>query len=210
MKNGSFPQNGRKKLTIYSVIPFLLLIIVTSLILFWAAGSFLITGDPIKNVDAIVVLSGDEGARVKDASKLFRSGFAKYLIITKSDHEDIQENRTNSEKMMRIAIEEGVASDSILFTNQEAGDTIGEAQEVLAVANQRQINSLLVITDPYHTRRVKIIFNRIFKDDDISISVHGVSDHWYKSYNWFFSIEGWKKTIDEYAALLFFAVKNIS
>ena len=203
-------QNGWKKITIFSVIPILLLIIATGLILFWAAGSFLITGDRVKNVDAIVVLSGDEGARVKEASKLFRSGLAKYLIITKSDHEDIQENRTNSEKIMRIAIDEGVASDSILFTNQEAEDTIGEAREVLEVANQRQINSLLVITDPYHTRRVKIIFNRILKESDISVSVHGVPDHWYKSYNWFLSIEGWKKTIEEYAALIFFTVKNVS
>lgn len=210
MKSESNSQNIWKKKTIYSVFPVLLLIGLCSLILFWAGGSFLITGDRVRNVDAIVVLSGDEGARVKEASKLFGSGLAKYLIITKSDHEEIQENQTNSEKMMRIAIDEGVASDSILFTNQEAGDTIGEAREVLAVAKQRQINSILVITDPYHTRRTKIVFNQIFKGSEIRTSVHGISDHWYKSYTWFLSLEGWRITVQEYASIFFFAIRNFN
>jgi len=210
MKSESNSQKGWKKKTIYSVFPVLLLIGVCSLILFWAGGSFLITGDRVRNVDAIVVLSGDEGARVKEASKLFRSGLAKYLIITKSDHEEIQENQTNSEKMMRIAINEGVASDSILFTNQEAEDTIGEAREVLAVAKQRQINSLLVITDPYHTRRTKIIFIHIFKGSEITTSVHGISDHWYKSHTWFLSLEGWRITVQEYASIFLFALRNFN
>lgn len=208
MNSESTSQNVLKKKTICSFLPVLLLIGVCSLVLFWIAGSYLITGDRVRNVDAIVVLSGDEGARVKEASKLFRSGLAKYLIITKSDHENIQEDRTNSEKMMRIAISEGVASDAIIFTNQEAGDTIGEAKEVLEVAKQRHINSLLVITDPYHTRRTKILFKHIFKGSEITTSVHGISDHWYKSYTWFLSLEGWRITLQEYASIFFFAIGN--
>lgn len=202
--------DNRNKKSYYTIFLVLMLIGLCSLILFWLSGNFLIIGDRVKNVDAIVVLSGDEDSRVKEASKLYLSGLAEYLIISKSDHEEIQENQTNSEKKMRIAIDEGVASDAILFTNQEAGDTIGEARGVLEVANQRKINSLLVITDPYHTRRVKIIFSQIFKGSDITISVHGVLDHWYKSYNWFLSIRGWQKTVEEYAAILFFAVRNIT
>ena len=71
-------------------------------------GSFLSVGDPVKPVDAIVVLSGDEGVRIKEASDWYLRGYGKYLLITKTDDEEIGEQKTYSEKLMRIAIELGV------------------------------------------------------------------------------------------------------
>jgi uncharacterized SAM-binding protein YcdF (DUF218 family) len=201
-----YSTENRKNRPIITVLLVIFLIGLCSICALLGSGKFLITGDRVQKVGAIVVLSGDEGARVREASKIYLAGMADYVIITKSDHEDIQENRTYSEKMMRIAINEGVASDSILFTNQEAGDTIGEAREVLEVCNQRKINSILVVTDPFHTRRTKIIFTNIFEDSEITTSVHGISDHWYKAGTWFLTPDGWRKTIEEYGALILLAL----
>jgi len=202
MKNKEkIPGNlNNRKFLIIIFITFLLGI--CSICSLWGAGSFLVIGDKVVESDAIVVLSGDEGDRIKEASKMYLAGLAEYIVITKSDHEEIQENQTNSEKMMRVAIDEGVASDAILFTDQESGDTIDEANQVLLVARQRNLNSLFIITDPYHTRRTKIIFDKIFKNSGKTIFVRGISNHWYKSGNWFLSLDGWRLTLGEYGAML--------
>ena len=166
-----------------------------------AAGAFLIVGDRVKPVDAIVVLSGDDGERVAEAARWYKDGFGSYFVITKTHTEDIGEGRTYSEKLMRIAIEGGVPQDSILFTSGEATSTIEEAKAVKLLAQQKNITSILVITAPYHTRRTEIIFDREFHDSEIKVLVHAVEDSWYKPLSWYLDPQGWKQTIAEYGSL---------
>jgi len=159
-------------------------------------------GDRVKPVDAIVVLSGDEGDRVEEAIKWYEKGYGKYLVITKTHTEDIGEGQTYSEKLMRIAIDAGVPADSMFVTAGESSSTIEEALAVKVLAKQRNITSLLVITAPYHTRRTQMIFNREFKDSEIKVLVHPVEDSWYKPLTWYLSPQGWRQTLAEYASLL--------
>jgi len=190
----------------------LLLVILVVFILVWVgligAGAYLIVGDRVKPVDAIVVLSGDEGERVEEAIKWYEKGYGKYFIVTKTHTEDIGEGRTYSEMLMRIAIDAGVPADSILVTEGESSSTIEEAMAVKVVANQRNINSILVITAPYHTRRTQIIFNREFKETEIKVLVHPVEDSWYKPLTWYLSSLGWRQTLAEYASLFLIWFKS--
>lgn len=190
----------------------LLLVILVVFILVWVgfigAGAYLIVGDRVKPVDAIVVLSGDEGERVEEAIKWYEKGYGKYFVVTKTHTEDIGEGRTYSEMLMRIAIDAGVPADSILVTEGESSSTIEEAMAVKVVANQRNIYSILVITAPYHTRRTQIIFNREFKETEIKVLVHPVEDSWYKPLTWYLSSLGWRQTLAEYASLFLIWFKS--
>ena len=181
-----------------------IIIIFTSI---WVAlilcGSFLIVGDKVKPVDAIAVLSGDEGERINEAVSLFRDNYGKYFIITKTDNEEIGENLTYSERLKRIAIDGGVASDSIFITSGESTSTFDEANAIRLLSKQRNIKSILIVTAPYHTRRTKLIFKQVFKDTEINVAVHPVRDSWYKPFSWYLSTEGWKLTIKEYGALIY-------
>lgn len=182
-----------------------LLTIMFVSIFLWAllvvAGSFLIVGDKVKPVDAIVVLSGDEGERVLEAVKWYEKGYGKYFVFTKTHTEEIGEGRTYSEMLMRLAIDNGVPADSMLVTSGEATSTIEEAQAVKLLALQRNINSILVVTAPYHTRRTEIIFDKEFADTDIKVLVHAVEDSWYKPLTWYLSSQGWRQTLAEFGSL---------
>lgn len=166
-----------------------------------ASGAFLIVGDRVKPVDAIVVLSGDDGERVIEAARWYKEGFGSYFVITVTHTEDIGEGRTYSEKLMRLAIEGGVPQDSMLFTTGEATSTIEEAKAVKLLAFQRNITSILVITAPYHTRRTEIIFDREFRDSEIKVLVHPVENSWYKPLTWYLDPQGWRQTLAEYGSL---------
>ena len=182
-----------------------ILTMIVATTFFWAllvfSGSFLIVGDKVKPVDAIVVLSGDEGERVREGVKWYQKGYAKYFVFTKTHTEDIGEGRTYSEMLKRLAMDNGVPADSMFVTTGEATSTIEEARAVKLLALQRNINSILVITAPYHTRRSEIIFDREFEDTEIKVLVHAVEDSWYKPHTWFLSSQGWRQTIAEYGSL---------
>lgn len=169
---------------------------------FVGAASFLIVEDQVEPVDAIMVLSGDEGDRVNAGVQWYKNGYGKNFIITKTDNEYIGEGQTYSEKLQRMAIDAGVPADSIYITEGEASTTFEEAQAVKILANQRNINSILVVTAPYHTRRTRIIFADEFKDTDIKIIVYPVEDSWYRPISWYLSAQGWRQTFTEYASLL--------
>jgi len=199
------PKSSAKDKSLFGGCLLFILVMICILFLSWFglifAGSFLIVGDRVKPVDAIVVLSGDEGDRVEEAIKWYQKGYGKYFVITKTHTEEIGEWQTYSEKLMRIAINAGVPADSMLVTEGESSSTLEEAQAVKILAKQRNITSILVITAPYHTRRTEIIFDREFKDTEINISIHPVEDGWYKPTTWYFSTQGWRQTLAEYGSL---------
>jgi uncharacterized SAM-binding protein YcdF (DUF218 family) len=205
MVNATPPNNSKITSCIQTLILFFLINFLF-FIFIWVglvgAGSYLIVKDRVKPIDAIVVLSGDEGERVKEAVKWYEKGYANNFVITKTHTEYIGEGRTYSEKLQRMAIDAGVPADSIFITDGEASTTAEEAQAVKILANQRNIHSILVITAPYHTRRARIIFNQEFKNTDMKILVHPVEDSWYKPINWYLSAQGWRQTFTEYGSLL--------
>ncbi|MDO9088087.1 MAG: YdcF family protein [Anaerolineaceae bacterium] len=200
--NSSPPSKSRSFL--HGCLIFFLVILLI-LVAIWfsmvGAASYLNVGDRVKPVDAIVVLSGDEGDRILEAVKWYKQSYGKYFVITKTHTEDIGEGRTYSEMLMRIAMEGGVPADSMLFTEGEASSTLEEARAIKILAQKRNIKSILVITAPYHTRRTMIIFDHEFFDTDIKVLVHPVEDSWYRPLTWYLSSEGWRQTLAEYASL---------
>ncbi len=105
---------------------------------------------------------------------------------------------------MRIAINLKVPSDSMLVTAGAASSTEEEANALLTLAEQRNITSYFIVTDPYHTRRTDIIFNHIFEGSGIKTYVHAVQDHWYKPTTWMFKLTGWRLTVGEYLGMFAF------
>jgi uncharacterized SAM-binding protein YcdF (DUF218 family) len=61
--------------------------------------------------------------------------------------------------------------------------------------------SAMIITDPYHTFRTRLIFRQVFEGSEVDISVRPVREHWYRSNTWWASLEGWQVTILEYGKL---------
>jgi uncharacterized SAM-binding protein YcdF (DUF218 family) len=180
---------------------FFFLGILMVLLLLMGLGAYLSVDDTVHPVDGIVVLSGDEGQRMIEAAGWYAKGYAEYLLITKTVDEEIGEDKSYSQKLMRIAIEQGVPQDAILFTETMADNTQEEAAAVLDVVKKRNIRSILIITDPYHTRRAKKIFDQVFQHQEVAVSIHALENSWYQPYSWFFSLEGWRQTIAEFGGL---------
>jgi uncharacterized SAM-binding protein YcdF (DUF218 family) len=184
-------------------LPGLLLILGIFYVLLRAAGAYLITGDALERGDAVVALGGGGEERVYEAARLIKERYGLWLILTEPG-EKIPGSGPGSQVFREVAILQGISPDVILITEQEAQNTYQEAVAVLQTMQKHQLKSVIVVTEPYHTQRTRIIFHSVFKNTGLTVRITPVPGHWYRSDTWFFSRIGWENTVREYAKLIGF------
>ncbi|MFZ2545109.1 MAG: YdcF family protein [Candidatus Saccharimonadales bacterium] len=108
------------------------------------------------DVDAIVAISGgDTSARTAQAISLYKNGWAKWLVFSGAAAD--KAGPSNAETMKRQAIQEGVASSSIII--DETSETTKEnAANTSALMSKYSINSVILVTSAYHQRRAGLEF----------------------------------------------------
>lgn len=158
-------------------------------------GAGLIVSDPVERVDAVVVLSGGVGDRLALAVEMHADGFAPNLVIT-----DTASGPNN--RLVREAMEGGFDRERIFVTDLQVDSTYDEALAVRDLALTRNWDQLMVVTDPYHTFRTRLIFQRELQGSGIEILVRPVSGHWFRSNTWFIQEEGWQVVLLEIGKLV--------
>lgn len=177
-------------------LPFLAVVVYFFLV---AIGGILIVADPIEPVNAVVILSGDDGDRLGMAVDLRERGFVDSLVITNT-------NLSANRRLVREARDAGFPESVIFVTDLAVDSTLDEAQSVLDFAQNRGWTALMVVTDPYHSFRTRVIFRQVFRGTGISISVRPVVGHWFRSTNWFLQKGGWNYVFMEVVKLLNFLI----
>lgn len=157
----------------------------------WGIGALLVNGDTISKVDAIIVLSGNN-ERIAEASRLKKAGLSSWVILT-------QANATSPEMDARKL---DVPGEMLLVAPGIVSSTYEEALSIKQVMAQRNLTSCIVVTDPFHTLRTRVIFNDILGPAGIQVLVHAVPRHWYTSRTWWQSAQGIQVTFQEYIKLL--------
>lgn len=164
-------------------------------------GAVLVVADPLKKADAIVILSGGGEQRMSEAVNLFEENYAGTIILTETGAVLKEYNAEYSKELRLMLWNAGVPLSAIWITPRHAASTRDEAKDVRALVNNKNIHDLIVVTDPYHTLRTRLIWNEVFKDSGVNIIVRPVRNSWYRSTTWWLSIDGWKNTVTEYVKL---------
>ncbi len=165
-------------------------------------AGFLIVADPLEPADAVIVLSGGQLDRLQEAAQIYHDRDAQMLILTETGEQLSGYDQPYLFYMELEALNLDIPSGAILLTEEHAADTLEEARAVLKLMKREGMHSGIVVTDPYHTRRTRLIFQNVFRGDDIRISVRPVRNSWYRSATWWTSTRGWEATIQEYTRLL--------
>lgn len=179
----------------------LLVVAVLGYLALRAAGSFLIDGDQLKKADLVVALGGGGEWRVVEAVRLIEDRYATNLVLTEPG-ETGRGEEMGSRFFRTVAIENGLSPYAIMITEGVQRSTKDEAQAVRALMEKHKYQSVIVVTDPFHTMRTRLIFRETFRGSGLTVRVHPVPDHWYQSSTWFLSVDGWANTIREYVKLL--------
>lgn len=165
-----------------------------------AAGAFLITGDRLKAADAVAVLGGGDQQRVVQAVRLVQQQYGKWLIVTEVG--EVKPGQGPGSRSVQAQAEEaGLSPFVILVTPGISTSTYDEAYAVMELMRTSGFQSVLVVTDPYHTYRTGRIFRDVFRGSGLAVRVYPVQGHWYRSDTWYLSAEGWATTLREYVKL---------
>lgn len=201
-KRPGSPSKSKFRLGIVGLIFLVLIGSIPVYIGLRAMGAYLIISSDLKASNAIVVLSGGDDSRMKEALRLYNENYARKIILTETGQRIEGFNQLHSFDMRIVFLSNGVPGGNILITERKASSTRDEALAVKNLMRNQQITSAIIVTDPYHTRRAFDIFQEIFKGSGMNLLIQPTLNSWYNSRTWFFKIDGWKYTLLEYMKII--------
>lgn len=177
----------------------LIFLILSPILLFLfslALGGILIVADPLVESDAVIVLSGsDDDSRIEEGARLQKDKQADLVILTEINTPDSEFTYIQLAKESLWAL--GIPDSFILVTEKPAESTYEEAQQIKRLMKEKAMKSAIVVTDPFHTFRTRMIFEDVFRGSGIEIHVRPVRNHWYRSNTWFLTETGRQMTFNE-------------
>ena len=172
--------------------------IVATLTGLMAVGHFLAVEDPLVKADAIVALSGDQGARTATAVDLWKRGLAPVIVFAGSSEDPA--SLPSAEIMKREAVRLGVPVDRVL-TEPSSATTKENATRVSDILRGYQITRVILVTSPYHQRRASIVFERQLEGTSITFRNYPARDDEWDPSLWWASEPSRSLTLVELAKL---------
>jgi uncharacterized SAM-binding protein YcdF (DUF218 family) len=132
-------------------------------------GAWLVAADPPARSDAIFVLDGLTPLRELEAAALFREGWAPRIVLALPRSPIPEEVRrlagdpTPQERAARVLRRGDVPAGEIVHLDRPVENTLEELQVDFEYARARGFRRVIIVTSPYHTRRVRIIWNARFE-----------------------------------------------
>ena len=161
----------------------------------------------LERADAIVVLGGGVGEsgqagqgheeRVRRAIDLYRAGWAPRLIMSSGFVRIFRE----AEVMRALAVADGVPSGAIDL-EETARSTHDNVRFVDAILQRRQASTVLLVSSPYHMRRVLAVFRR--QTPGVRVIPVPVSSSSFYAHRWGASPRQIRGIVHEYAAFLYY------
>lgn len=168
-------KSERKLSRSFKVASFILLLFLFWLFLAPFLAERLIVEKPLEKADAILVLAGAHTylERTQKAAELFKKDVSRKIYLT-DDGEQAgwsqveQRNPPFVELARKSLIAQGVAAENIEILEPQVTGTIYEARILSEKAKSANLNSLLIVTSAYHTRRAFATFERVFAENNQS------------------------------------------
>ena len=147
-----------------------------------------VVNDPVTKADAIVILGGGLENRPFAAAKLFHDGVAPlvlYMDVRLSPAEELGVAMPEKEQTRRILLSNNVSETAMTVIGSNVANTYDESRAVRAWIEKSGAKSIVIPTDPFHTRRVRWIFARELRGTKTQIHVvaikplrYGIEDWW--------------------------------
>ena len=170
-------------------------------------GIFLVVNDPLKTADIIFVLMGGMETRSFHTADLYNQGFAPKIVIPQTEFPPTARSSiypSQTQATLVILQELGIPDSVIQVVNfpQNVSSTLDETKTLNEYLNQYSMKSVIIVTDAFHTRRARYIFQKELQTESIKIMMSPAS-HWkFDETNWWKYEEGFVSFINEYIKLL--------
>jgi len=176
-----------------------------ALIFILFAGRLLVREVPPTVADLIVPLAG-ETERIHYAIELYNEGFAPQFGLTVLPLKTPGLRKASREFAEHLILEGGIPETQLTTISNMAFSTRQEAENILALARSQDLDSVLVVTSAWHTRRSAFIFEQVFAGSGIAFTIVPVASDSYQPTAWWLNPKSRGDTTREYAKLLVYAL----
>lgn len=173
-------------------------VVIVGVGLFWfrepiliMIGNWLVVETPIQEADLVVALSG-ERERQDEAVKLLKEGFAKWILFTANF-------RSHDYACLGIA-RQGIEPPIPAYRTYDEAVVTRKAME------QKGLRSAIIVTSPYHLRRTRLIFARVFDGKGTRLIFHPSENSSFSMNAWWRSYYGRKMILLEYLGLVYYGL----
>lgn len=167
---------------------------------FFSLGFYLSPQSKLSKVDVIVAVSGgDTAARTAEAVQLYRDGYAPKIIFSGAALDP--NSVSNAKAMAIIAQKQGVPAEAIEL-DEAAMDTRQNASDVANIVKHDDYKSIILVTSPYHQRRVYTVFRQAL-GKDLTILNHSSADKLWRRSHWWATDYSRNLTISEVQKTVF-------
>lgn len=158
----------------------------------------LIKEEKLQPADVIHVLGG-RSERTLYALQLYRQGYGRKLFFTGEEVAFL---------LKRYAFNQGVPTEDVIKLESKAISTYQEAQELKRLLeNDPTLRSVIVVSSPYHMRRVHWTFEQVL-DDQITLQFAPVPfERSRDNRQWWTDRRSQKNVINEYIKLFIYWLK---
>jgi len=189
-----------KKLFYYICIGIFIIIVLAITYPFLLTGyaRFFLIENASKGADALVVLTGPQGAmidRLPHALNLYHEGYSSRILIPSEripsqSLQTICENNWDEAHTIILYMKDSAKLESIPSTKGGARTIFDEAYDVKQYSLRQNFHHLIIVTDKHKTRRALYAFEKVFKETGVKIEVSGASEVYFNEQTWWKSDAG--------------------
>jgi hypothetical protein len=179
-----------------------------------AAGRALVVDEPLEPVDAIVVPQWAGAAGAIDAADLVRGGIAPRVMLLPEPSTPAEQELTRrgipyvngNATLVRLLYALGVTGVEVIADS--AAGTEAEGRVLLSWCDRRQVRSIIVVSSPDHSRRLRRVLHRALRSSATKVIVRSARYSAFAPDSWWMTRDGARTEIVELQKLLFDVVRH--
>ena len=191
-------------------IVLLLLLFAFRFQLLLGLGYFLIQVDEPQKTDVIYVLGGNSKDRGEKAAELYHSGYSKEIVCIGGNWHDVLQDygikTLESEVTQKVVINNSVPKKHTRLIKKSTS-TIEEKEAIIEDITQRKYQSITIVSDKFHSRRIRNLFEDELNDLNVSLYIIGATNSRYSEDKWWEEERGMIMVNNEYMKALYYFLK---
>jgi len=163
-------------------------------------------GQAPARTNAIIVLGGDDGSRSLRAQALYHAGYAPIIVLTGLERGSAAPPPRLTWRADLLAAN-GVPKSALRF-EVRSRNSFEEATQILALMRRQKWQSVVVISDPPHMRRLSWTWTKVFRDSGLHYVLVTSAADWWSPGDWWHDEQSGAFVITEYIKLAYYIVKR--
>lgn len=207
----AFSRPPKWSIPIFSILVLVLLVYLLRVPLLRSLGQYLNYQQELRQVELLVVLAGSPLDRGAEGARLYKAGWASRVVTTGGqvphDFAILGLDMMECDLTARYMIEQGVPIANI-DRIRYGSSTLEESDTILHYCLEQQVQSVMIVSSEFHTRRIKRFFQSKFEQAGIEIIIRGAPSSRFDIKNWWENEYGLLAVNNEYVKLLYYLLQG--